>query len=63
MTKLQMKNLIREGLDKQIALCKERIESMREQSSHPQVALMIEKNKGYMMACEDVIETMLYKLR
>lgn len=39
--------------------CKERVQAMQELRENPQVALMIEKNKGYMMAMEDVTE-MLY---
>ncbi len=56
MTKAQLKKELQAELDHAWRISQERINSMREQISNPQVALMIEKNKGYMMALEDVTE-------
>lgn len=36
----------------------ERIAAMHEQAHNPQVALMIEKNKGYIMAIEDALDVL-----
>ena len=35
---------------------KARIDSLMPQKDHPQVAPMIEKNRGYMLALEDITE-------
>lgn len=36
------------------------VEAMEPQKNNPQIALMIEKNKGYIMALEDITD-FLYK--
>ena len=58
-TKAQVKAELQAAIDTAHKACKERVEAMQEQRENPQVALMIEKNKGYMLAMEDVTE-MLY---
>ena len=62
MTKAQIKKELQAAIDKKHAGCKANILSMNEQAHNPQFALMIEKNKGYMMALEDITE-MLYSIR
>jgi len=61
-TKAQVKKALQADLDFAWKQSKDRIDSMQEQKSNPQVALMIEKNKGYMMALSDVTE-ILYSRR
>jgi hypothetical protein len=58
-TKAQIKKNLQEEIDIAFNAAKQRIKEMEALASNPQVALMIEKNKGYMMALEDVT-TMLY---
>ena len=62
MTKAQIKKALQSDIDQAWTVSKQRIADMQEQSSNPQVALMIEKNKGYMMALEDITD-MLYSRR
>jgi hypothetical protein len=42
--------------------CKARIALMQPERENPQIALMLEKNKGYLMALED-ITAMLYSAK
>jgi len=56
MTKAQAKKALQAKLDEMHAQHRENIAAMQEASANPQVALMIEKNKGYIMALEDVVE-------
>ena len=55
-TKSAVKQDLQGRIDKAYAECKARIDEMAEQASHPQIAKMIERNKGYMAALEDVTE-------
>ena len=58
-TKAQIKKNLQEEIDIAFNAAKLRIKNMEELASNPQVALMIAKNEGYMMALEDVT-AMLY---
>ena len=62
MTKVQIKKALQSDIDFAHATCKQRIEEMEEQASNPQVAMMIAKNKGYLMALEEITD-MLYSRR
>jgi hypothetical protein len=62
MTKEQIKKALQSDIDQAWAVSKQRIADMQEQAGNPQVALMIEKNNGYMLALEDIID-MLYSRR
>lgn len=62
MNKAQTKRAVQTAIDSLYNERKEAVDAMREQSANPQVRLMIEKNLGYMLALEDVID-LLYKLR
>ena len=62
LTKAQIKKALQADIDFAHSTSSQRIAAMMEQAHNPQVALMIEKNKGYMMALEDVTE-MLYSKR
>jgi len=42
---------------------KARNEALSERASHPQVAPMIERNKGYMLGIEDVVEAIYKSMR
>ncbi len=55
-TKAQVKAQLQAAIDHAHKVSMERIEGMKDQAHNPQVALMIEKNKGYIMALEDVTE-------
>lgn len=55
-TKAQLKASLQSAIDHACNVSRQRIEEMKSQSQNPQVALMIEKNKGYIMALEDVTE-------
>ena len=55
-TKAQIKESLHEAIASEWHKANERIQGMAEQKSNPQVALMIEKNRGYMMALDDVRE-------
>ena len=55
-TKATIKAQLQASIERAHHDCSDRIESMKEQAHNPQVALMIEKNKGYLMALEDVTE-------
>ena len=61
-TKQAIKKDLQTAIDTAHAECKARIASMSEASDNPQVAAMIERNKGYMSALEDVTE-LLYSRR
>jgi hypothetical protein len=62
MTKAQIKKALHEQIDCAWKASKSRIESMESESHNPQVKAMIDTNKGYMRAMEDVTD-MLYGLR
>ena len=56
MNKAQIKAAIKQYLDGEIEKAKYRLSEFAPMASNPQVALMIEKNKGYLMAMEDVAD-------
>ena len=56
MTKKQIKQELQSKLDRMYVERRDAINSMMEQKSNPQVAVMIEKNQGYIMALQDVVE-------
>lgn len=58
MTKAQIVKAAKESLERAKQVSEDRIASMREQAHNPQVALMIEKNKGYVMAMEDALDVL-----
>ena len=58
MTKAQIKKALQSDIDQAWAVSKQRIADMQEFSNNPQVALMIEKNKGYLMALEDITDAL-----
>lgn len=62
MTKAQIKKALQAAIDHAHSVSKQRITDMESQKHNPQVALMIEKNRGYMMACEDITD-LLYSLK
>jgi hypothetical protein len=62
MTKAQIKKALHEQIDCAWNASKGRIESMQSESHNPQVKAIIDKNRGYMLAMEDVTD-MLYGLR
>ena len=55
-TKAQLKKQLQSAIDHAHKVSRDRIAAMQEQSNNPQIALMIEKNKGYMLALEDVVD-------
>jgi hypothetical protein len=57
--KADIKKALQAEIDKAWAEAKQRIADMQAQKDHPQIALCIEKNKGYAMAMEDVV-SLLY---
>jgi hypothetical protein len=62
MTKAQIKKALHEQIGCAWKASKGRIESMQSESHNPQVKALIDTNKGYMRAMEDVTD-MLYGLR
>jgi hypothetical protein len=54
MNKTQIKAALHSNMILKIANSRRTIEAMSGQASNPQVALMIEKNKGYIMALDDI---------
>jgi len=62
MTKAQIKKELQAQIDALFNQSKERVEAMMDQAENPQVAAMIQKNRGYMMALQDVTE-LLYTCR
>ena len=56
MTKKQIKKELQSKLDRMYVEKRNAINSMIEQKANPQVAAMIEKNQGYIMALQDVVE-------
>jgi hypothetical protein len=56
MTKAQAKKELQTQIDAWFNQSRERVESMMDQAHNPQVAAMIEKNRGYMMALQDVTD-------
>jgi hypothetical protein len=62
MTKAQIKKALHEQIDCAWGASRDRIESMQSESHNPQVKALIDTNKGYMRAMEDVTD-MLYGLR
>lgn len=59
MNRSTFKKTMQPKLDAAFNECRQRIADMESQKEHPQIALCIEKNRGYMMALSDVTE-MLY---
>jgi hypothetical protein len=59
MNKRELKQSLQAAIDHAWAVSKQRIDTMQSDREHPQIALCIEKNRGYMLALEDVTE-MLY---
>ena len=55
-TKASIKKDLQAAIDHAHGVSRQRIEAMQSQANNPQVALMIEKNRGYMMALEDVTD-------
>ena len=62
MTKKQIKQALSATLATAWMDCKSRIEILEIDKGNPTIALMIEKNKGYMLACEDMTK-MLYDMK
>lgn len=58
-TKAQLKKALQTKMDAMWQERKDTLDAMQLQKGNPQVALMIEKNRGYMMALEDMA-TLLY---
>lgn len=61
-TKKETKQKLQAAIDFAFNISKQRIFDMQPLKGNPQIALMIEKNRGYMMALEDVTE-LLYSHR
>ena len=62
LTKTATKKALQNALDAAFKERKTVIEEISPQGTNPQVAAMIERNKGYMMALEDVTH-LLYALK
>ena len=56
--KADIKIHINKTLNHAIDIAKERLIAFEPIKQNPQVALMIEKNKGYIMAMEDIRDTL-----
>jgi hypothetical protein len=56
MTKAQCKKALISDLDARAIECRERIQSQLAESTNPQVAAMLNKNQGYLMALEDIAD-------
>ena len=59
MSKASTKKALQTAIDQEYNVCKNRIWELQLQKDNPNAALMIEKNRGYMLALEDVT-TLLY---
>ncbi len=54
--KSDTKKALQSAIDAAWKVSQQRIEEMQPDKQHPQIALCIEKNRGYMLALEDVTE-------
>ena len=54
--KADTKKALQSAIDAAWKVSKQRIDDMQAEKENPQIALCMEKNRGYMMALEDVTE-------
>lgn len=54
LTKAATKRVIQEFIDSRFREAQSRVEALTPEQANPQVALMVEKNRGYMLALQDV---------
>jgi hypothetical protein len=54
--KADLKKALQSAINDAWSVSQQRIETMQPEREHPQIALCIEKNRGYMMALEDITQ-------